>query len=101
MAKSKAKLKPVGGNILVQPIEEEQVTDSGIVLPDTVSKEKPQKGKIVALGTGKLDEDGEKIPFNVKVGEVVLFKKYGPEEVSVEDEDFLLMEEADILAIIE
>jgi chaperonin GroES len=101
MAKSKAKLKPVGGNILVQPIEEEQVTDSGIVLPDTVSKEKPQKGKIVALGTGKLDEDGEKIPFNVKVGEVVLFKKYGPEEVSVEDEDFLLMEETDILAIIE
>lgn len=99
MADKKAvKLTPIGGNILVLPVAEETVTASGIVLPDTVSKEKPQRGKIVALGTGKLDEDGEVIPFNVKVGDVVIFKKYGPDEIEMDGEEYLIMEETDILA---
>lgn len=93
-------LKPIGGNILVTPVEEEKTTLSGIVLPDTVSKEKPQKGKVVALGTGRLDESGKKLPFNVKVGDVVIFKKYGPDEIEVEGSEYLIMEESDILAVV-
>ncbi len=98
---AKPKIKPIGGNILVKAIEEENKTASGIVLPDTVDKEKPQKGKIIALGTGKLNEDGEKIPFNVKVGDIVIFKKYSPDEIKVDEEEYLIMSEDDILAIIE
>ena len=98
---AKPKIKPIGGNILVKPIEEESKTASGIVLPDTVDKEKPQKGEVIALGTGKLNEDGEKIPFNVKVGDIVVFKKYSPDEISIDDEDYLIMSEDDILAVIE
>jgi len=94
-----SKIKPVGGYILVKP-ETERKTAGGIVLPDTVDKEKPQRGKIVALGTGKLDDKGKKIPFNVKVGDTVLFKKYSPDEIEIDDEDYLIMEENDILAII-
>lgn len=96
---TKPKLTPVGGNILVQPVTDEQKTESGIVLPDTVSKDRPQRGKVVALGTGKLTDDGDKIPFNVKAGQVVIFKKYGPDEIEVDGEEMLIMEEDDILAI--
>ncbi|KXK09742.1 MAG: co-chaperone GroES [Candidatus Dojkabacteria bacterium] len=97
---AKAKLTPIGGNILVKPVSEENLTASGIVLPDTVDKEKSQKGEIVALGSGKLNADGKLIPFNVKVGDKVLFKKYSPEEIEVDGEDFLIMGEDAILAII-
>lgn len=104
MAAAKTKLTPIGGNILVKPLEEERTTQSGIVLPDTMNKEKPQKGEIVALGTGKLDDSGKVIAFNVKVGDRVIFKKYGPDEVEVdengESKSYLVMEEGDILAII-
>jgi chaperonin GroES len=93
------KISPIGGNILVKP-ETEQTTASGIVLPDTVDKEKPQRGKVVALGTGKLNEKGEVIPFNVKVGDVVIFKKYSPDEIEVDGEEFLIMEENDVLAVV-
>ena len=95
---AKVNLKPLGGNILVKPVSEKSV--SGIVLPDTVDREKPQKGEIVALGTGKLAKDGKKLPFNVKVGDVVLFKKYSPDEVEVDGEDYLIMDEDAILAIL-
>ncbi len=97
---AKPKIKPIGGNILVKPIEEEAKTASGIVLPDTVDKEKPQRGEIIALGTGKLNEDGEKLPFNVKVGDIVIFKKYSPDEIKVDEEEYLIMSEDDILAVI-
>ncbi len=97
---AKSKLTPIGGNILVQAVDEETVTSSGIVLPDTVSKERPQKGKIIALGTGKLNDDGKKVPFNVEVGQIVIFKKYGPDEVEVEGQEYLIMEEGDILAVV-
>lgn len=100
MADKKSKLTPIGGNILVQAVSEEITTAAGIVLPDTISKEKPQKGKVIALGTGKLNEDGSKIPFNVKVGDVVIFKKYGPDEIEEDGEEYLIMEESDILAVV-
>lgn len=96
---AKAKIKPIGPNILVKPLDEEQTTDSGIVLPDTVDKEKPQKGKVVELGTGIVD-DGKKLQFNVKVGDTIIFKKYSPDEIEVDGEEYLIMTEGDILAII-
>lgn len=99
MAK-RLKVKPLGGNILIEPVSEESTTDSGIVLPDTVDKEKPQKGKIVALGTGKVTESGKKISFNVKVGDIVIFKKYSPDEIEIDNMEYLIMTEEDILAVV-
>lgn len=101
MASKSTSLKPIGGNILVEPVAEEKVTSGGIVLPDTVSKEKPQRGKVVALGTGKIAEDGKKVAFNVKVGDVVIFKKYGPDEIEIDEQEYLIMEESDILAVVD
>jgi chaperonin GroES len=97
---AKQKIQPLGGNILVEPVSEEATTAAGIVLPDTVDKEKPQKGKIVALGTGKVTGDGKKVPFNVKVGDIIIFKKYSPDELEIEDNEYLIMTEEDILAVI-
>ncbi|MEX2447813.1 MAG: co-chaperone GroES [Solirubrobacterales bacterium] len=92
------KLKPLGDRLIVKPIEEEETTASGIVLPDT-AKEKPQKGKVVAVGDGKWDEDGEKrIPLDVEAGDEVLYSKYGGTEVTVEGDDVLVLRESDILA---
>lgn len=95
---AKVNLKPLGGNLLVKAIVEKSV--SGIVLPDTIDKEKPQKGEVIALGIGKVAKDGKKIAFNVKVGDIVLFKKYSPDEVEVNGEDYLIMDEDAILAIL-
>jgi chaperonin GroES len=97
---SKTKLSPLGGNILVKAVSSEKVSASGIVLPDTVSSEKPQKGKVIALGTGKLTNEGKKIAFNVKVGDQVIFKKYSPDEIEIDGEDYLIMEEDAILAVL-
>ena len=96
---AKPKIKPIGPNILVRPIDEESTTASGIVLPDTVDKEKPQKGEVVVVGTGIID-DGKKLQFNVKAGDIVLFKKYSPDEIEVDGVEYLIMTEGDILAII-
>jgi chaperonin GroES len=95
---AKVNLKPLGGNILVKPVAEKSV--SGIVLPDTVDREKPQKGEVVALGTGKVTNDGKKLEFNVKAGDVILFKKYSPDEIEVDGEDYLIMDEEAVLAIL-
>jgi chaperonin GroES len=92
------KLKPLGDRLIVKPIEEEETTASGIVLPDT-AKEKPQKGKVVAVGDGKWDEDGDKrIPLDVAEGDEVLYSKYGGNEIVVDGEDLLVMRESDVLA---
>jgi chaperonin GroES len=92
------KLKPLGDRLIVKPSEEEETTASGIVLPDT-AKEKPQKGKVVAVGEGKWDEDGEKrIPLDVSEGDEILYSKYGGTEVTVEDEELLVLRESDVLA---
>lgn len=97
---AQVKLTPVGGNILVKPVSEEKKSAAGIVLPDTVDKEKPQRGEVVALGSGKLTSDGKKIAFNVKVGDIVLFKKYSPDEIEVDGEEYLIMDEEAVLAIV-
>ena len=91
------KLKPLGDRVLVQPVEEEEMTASGIVLPDT-AKEKPQKGKVLAVGDGKLDDDGKRIPLDVAEGDEVLYSKYGGTEIKVEGEDLLVLRESDVLA---
>jgi chaperonin GroES len=92
------KLKPLGDRVIVKAIEEDETTASGIVLPDT-AKEKPQRGKVVAVGDGKWDEDGEKrIPLDVAEGDEVLYSKYGGTEINVEGDDLLVLRESDVLA---
>jgi chaperonin GroES len=93
--------KPLSNHIFLEPLEEEQKTQSGIVLPETAEKEKPIKGKVVAVGPGKLTEKGECQPMSVKVGDTVLFKKYGPDEIEIDNKKYLVGDEDDILAIIE
>jgi chaperonin GroES len=91
-------LKPLGDRLIVKAIEEEETTSSGIVLPDT-AKEKPQKGKVVAVGDGAWDEEGEKrIPLDVAAGDEVLYSKYGGTEVKVDGDDLLVLRESDVLA---
>ena len=92
------KLKPLGDRLIVQAVEEEETTASGIVLPDT-AKEKPQKGEVLAVGDGNWDEDGEKrIPLDVSAGDIVLYSKYGGTEIKVDGEDLLVLRESDVLA---
>lgn len=98
---SKLNIKPVGGNILVKPAEQEETTKSGLIVQSSGKGEKPQRGEIVALGTGLIDDSGKTLPFNVKVGDVVMFKKYSPEDVEIDGEEYLIMKEADILAVFE
>jgi chaperonin GroES len=94
---SRMKLKPLGDRLIVKPIEEEETTASGIVLPDT-AKEKPQKGKVVAVGDGAVNEDGSRRPLDVAEGDEVLYSKYGGTEVTVEGDDLLVLRESDVLA---
>ncbi|MBX7156987.1 MAG: co-chaperone GroES [Verrucomicrobiia bacterium] len=96
---AKPNIKPIGDRVLVQPVEEKETKKGGIIIPDS-AKEKPTEGKIVALGTGKLDESGKKIPFEVKVGDTVLISKYGGTEVKFDDVNYLIMREDDILGIV-
>ena len=91
------KLEPLADRLVVKPIEGEEVTKSGIVLPDTV-REKPQEGKVLAIGPGRLSEDGKRVAMDVKVGDIVLYAKYGGTEVKVEDEELMILRESDILA---
>ncbi|NQT31981.1 MAG: co-chaperone GroES [Deltaproteobacteria bacterium] len=91
------KLQPLGDRIVVKPIEREEVTKGGIVLPDTV-KEKPQEGKVLAVGPGRLSEDGKRIAMDVTVGDVVLYVKYGGTEVKIDGEELMILRESDILA---
>ncbi len=93
--------KPLSNRVFIEPLEEEKITKSGIVLPDTAEKEKPVRGKILATGPGKLNEKGERVPMSVKIGDTVLFKKYGPDEIEIEGKKYLVGDEEDILAIIE
>ena len=94
------KIKPLGDRVLVEPKEATEEKKGGIIIPDS-AKEKPQEGKVVSVGTGKLDEDGKKIPFNVKKGDTVLMPKYGGTEVKIDDKEYQIMREDDILAVIE
>ena len=93
------KIKPLGDRVLVEPLKEDEVKKGGIIIPDS-AKEKPQEGKVIAVGTGKLDENGKKVPFNVKKGDIVLMPKYGGTEVKVNGKEYQIMREDDILAVI-
>jgi len=91
------KLKPLADRVLVKPIEREEVTKGGIVLPDTV-RERPQEGEVLAVGDGRLSEDGKRIPLDVKVGDIVIYAKYGGTEIKIEGEELIILRESDILA---
>ena len=93
-------LRPLHDRILVQRIEEEEQKVGGIIIPDS-AKEKPQQGKVVAVGAGKADKDGKRIPLDVKDGDTILFGKYSGQEVQVDGEDYLIMREDEVLAVIE
>ena len=92
-----SKLQPLADRVLVKPMEKEEKTKSGIYLPDT-AKEKPQEGEIMAVGPGKLNEDGQRIPMDLKVGDRVIYAKYGGTEIKVDDEELIILRESDILA---
>ncbi|MBE9512779.1 MAG: co-chaperone GroES [Chloroflexi bacterium] len=91
------KLKPLADRVVVRPIERETVSKGGIVLPDT-AKEKPQEGEVMAVGQGRLSEDGKRLPMDVKVGDIVIYAKYGGTEIKINDEELMILRESDILA---
>ena len=94
------KIRPLHDRIIVKRMEEQEVKKGGIIIPDS-AKEKPQEGKVIAVGNGKVADDGKKIPLDVKAGDKILFDKYSGSEVKVEDEEYLILREEDVLAIIE
>ena len=94
------KIQPLGDRVLVEPIKEDEVKKGGIIIPDT-AKEKPQEGKVIAVGSGKLDDNGKVIPFHVKKGDKVLMPKYGGTEIKIDNKDYLILREEDILGVIE
>jgi chaperonin GroES len=96
---SKLKLKPLGGRVIIEPIEQEEMTAGGIILPET-AKEKPQEGHVLAVGPGERDEKGERIPMEVKAGDKVLFAKYSGTDIKMDGKKLLIMRESDLLAIV-
>lgn len=95
------KLRPLGDRVILAPLAKEEVTKGGIILPSTVDKERPEQGKVIAVGPGKLRDDGVRVEMSVKVGDMVLFKKYAPDEIKVDDETYLVLSESDLMAIVE
>jgi len=94
-------LKPLHDHVIVKPITEDEVTKAGIVLPDTVDKEKPEKGEVVAVGPGKIMDSGQRAAMSVGVGDKVMFKKYSPDEIKVDGEEYLVISDSDIIAVLE
>jgi len=94
------KIKPLGDRVIVEPLEQKEVKKGGIIIPDT-AKEKPQEGKVIAVGPGKIDDNGKKIPMDVKVGDKVLYGKYSGTEIKIDDKEYLIMHQEDILGIVE
>jgi chaperonin GroES len=94
------KLKPIGDKIIVEPEKEEEKTKSGIVLPDT-AKEKPQKGKVIAVGPGKILDNGQRSPMEIKEGDTVIYSKYAGTEIKIDDKEYLILSDRDILAVLE
>ncbi|MBV6392987.1 MAG: 10 kDa chaperonin [Anaerolineales bacterium] len=99
MAKSNISFRPLGSRVLVEPVEQEETTASGIILPET-AKEKPQQGKVLAAGPGDRNEDGDRVAMDVKVGDTILFAKYSGTEVKMDGKKLLIMRESDILGIV-
>ncbi|GAA5334009.1 MULTISPECIES: co-chaperone GroES [Thermus] len=99
-AEVKTVIKPLGDRVVVKRIEEEPKTKGGIVLPDT-AKEKPQKGKVIAVGSGRILDNGQKVPLEVKEGDIVVFAKYGGTEVEIDGEEYVILSERDLLAVLQ
>jgi chaperonin GroES len=102
--KTSINIKPLGDRVLVEPLsdeEREKTTKLGIVIPDTVEKEKSERGKVIAVGPGKMTEAGKLIPLSIKKGQIVIFSKYGPDEIKVGDKEYYIIKEENILAILE
>lgn len=95
------KLKPLNNHVIVKASSKEEITKSGIVLPDTMDKEKPEQGEVIAVGPGKLIDNGSRAEMTVKIGDKVVFKKYSPDDIKIDGEEYLVINENDILAIIE
>ena len=95
------KLRPLSDRLIIKAAAKEEMTKSGILLPDTVDKERPEQGEVMAIGPGRLLDNGTRAPMNVKVGDKVMFKKYSPDEVKVDGEEFLVVSESDVMAVIE
>jgi chaperonin GroES len=95
------RIRPLADRVVVKPVEREEQTKSGIYLPDTVSKERPMEGTILAVGEGRLDDNGHRVPMSVKAGDKVLFAKYGGTEYKVDDVEYLILSEKDILGVIQ
>jgi len=98
--KKNTKLRPLEDRLVVEAMDEMEKHSSGIIIPDTVSKEKPQKGKVIEVGPGKY-EDGKRVPMDIKVGDTVLFTKYGPTEVKVDGKELLILSQSDVMAVLE
>ena len=94
------KIRPLHDRLIVKRVEEQEVKKGGIIIPDT-AKEKPQEGKVIAVGNGKVNDDGKKIPLDVKAGDRILFGKYSGSDVKLDDEEYLILREEDVLAILE
>lgn len=94
-------LRPLNDYLLVEPFKEEEVTKGGIVIPETAREERPIKGKVIAVGPGKLNDKGERVSMTIKEGQVIIFKKYAPDEVKIENNEYYFVREDDVLAIIE
>ena len=98
---NKTKITPLGDRVLVEPMPKEEKTKSGIIIPDTADKERPEQGIVIAVGNGRVSDDGKLIPLNVKKGQKVIFSKYGPDEIKVDGKEYLILSENNILAVIE
>ncbi len=94
------KLKPIGDKIIVEPEKEEEKTKSGIVLPDT-AKEKPQRGKVIAVGPGKILDNGQRSPMEIKEGDIVIYSKYAGTEIKIDDKEYLILSDRDVLSVLE
>lgn len=102
--KNMPKIKPLGDRVLIAPLSEEEKggkTKGGIIIPDTVNKERPEEGTIIAVGEGKVGDDGKLVPLSVKKGQKVIFSKYGPDEIKIDGQEYLIVSESNILAILE
>lgn len=95
------KLRPLGDRVVVKPVAKEEVSKAGILLPDTASKERPEQGEVVAVGPGRLLDTGSVAPMSIKIGDKVVFKKYSPDEVKMDGEEYLVIAESDVMAIVE
>jgi chaperonin GroES len=94
-------LRPLGDRVIVKPAAKEEMTKTGIILPDTVSKERPEQGEVIAVGPGRMLDNGSRAAVNLKVGDKIVFKKYSPDEVKLGNEEFLVLSENEVLAVLE